>query len=123
MKLYAVILIMLASLATSVRISAQGIPLGEILMVSNSQLRDGANPEDFESFMLESLVPAYNGMSEVKMYLLKADRRGRKGEILTACVAANEEARQELVVGSPFTDRAVSVIAGSVSRSGSKSGN
>jgi len=50
------ILVLFAFMANSVATKAQGIPLGEAILVSTSPLKKDADLETFESFMLEELV-------------------------------------------------------------------
>jgi hypothetical protein len=96
--------------------NGQGIPLGETLLVSTSPPKKSADPEKFKSFMIKELVPAWNqGSPGPEMYLLKADRGDRNGEFLTICMAANPDERKKLESGSPFSDKAVSALAGNLS--------
>jgi hypothetical protein len=117
MKAYWMILVLFAFMANSVATKAQGIPLGEAILVSTSPLKNDADLEAYESFMLDELVSAWNKRSSgVTMHLLKADRGDRKGELLTVCMAAKPEDRKKLPPGSPFTDKAVVSVAGELSR-------
>ncbi|TDI68131.1 MAG: hypothetical protein E2O88_07000 [Bacteroidetes bacterium] len=116
MKTYLIIMALLAFMANSITTKAQGILLGEAILVSTSPLIKDADSDAFKSFMLEELAPAWNKSSSgTTVYLLKADRGGRKGELLTVCIAANLEDRKKLPPGSPFNDKAVVSVAGELS--------
>jgi hypothetical protein len=92
--------------------NGQEIPLGETILVSNSSLKENADPESIKSYMLKDLIPAWNQNSPgPSLYLLQADRGDRNGELLTICMAAKPEDRKKLNNGSPFTDKAVATIA------------
>lgn len=96
--------------------NGQGIPLGELILVSTSPLKNGIEPDAFKSFMSEELIPAWNKNSKgPRMYLLQADRGDRNGEFLTICMAAHPEDRKKLKSGSPFSDKAVTALAGNLS--------
>jgi len=93
--------------------TGQGIPIGETILVSTSQLKKSADPEAFKNFMSEELIPTWNKKSPGPiMYLLQADRGDRNGEFLTICMAVNPVERKKLKSGSPFSDKAISGVAG-----------
>lgn len=113
MKGYKTILLLVALVTYGVGAYAQGVRLGEVVLISTSPLKKDVDPASFQSFMVEELIPAWNdGSSGTTLYLLKADRGDRKGEFLNVCVAAKPQDRKELLAGSPFTDKAVSSVAG-----------
>jgi hypothetical protein len=116
MELKMAILVLFAFMVNSMAAHAQAIPLGEVVMISTSALKADADPEVFTSYMLEELTPAWNRASPgAAMYLLQADRGDRNGEFLTVCIAARNADRKQLPSGSPFTDKAVSSVAGTLS--------
>ena len=116
MKLKIAILVLFAFMVNSMAAHAQAIPLGEVVMISTSALKADTDPEAFKAYMLEELTPAWNRASPgATMYLLQADRGDRNGEFLTVCIAARNADRKQLPSGSPFTNQAVSSVAGTLS--------
>lgn len=96
--------------------NAQVIQLGEVVIVITSPLKQNTDSESFKSFMLDELLPAWNkSSSETKMYLLQGDRGDQKGMLLTVCVAASNADRKQLRPGSPFDDKTVLSVAGTLS--------
>jgi len=68
-------------------ITAQSIQMSDVIMLCNSSLKENSDPQAFQSYMLEELIPAWNQASNgSNMYLLKSDRGDKNGEYLTACV-------------------------------------
>jgi hypothetical protein len=95
----------------------QGLPLGETIFISSSPLNKDVNPLVYESYMLTELVPSWNSNSPgASMYLLKADRGDRNGELLTICMASGKEIPEKLGKGSPFADKSVASVAGDLSK-------
>lgn len=93
--------------------NGQGIPLGESILVSTSSLKDNIDPDAYKSFMSKQFIPAWNKTSPgPTIYLLRADRGDRNGEILTICVSKTQIERKKLPNKSPFTDKAVISVAG-----------
>ena len=110
------ILVMFALMVNSIPTHAQAIPLGEVVMISTSSLKEEGKPDAYPSYMLEELIPAWNKASSgAAMYLLQADRGDRNGELLTVCVAGRKADRKQLPSGSPFTDKAVASVTGKLS--------
>jgi len=95
----------------------QGIPLGETILVSTSSLRKDVDPEIFKLFMQTELLPAWNrNFQGATMYLLKADRGDRRGEFLPICITSNQEVSRILDNGSPFSDKTVTAVRGSLTK-------
>jgi hypothetical protein len=116
MKIYKTILVLIAFLVFGSTASGQGIPLGETILVSTSPLKEDVDPEAFRSFMLNELVPAWNAASPgATMYLLQADRGDRNGDFLSLCNVDKLEGRKKLQKGSPFSNKAVTGVAGDLS--------
>ena len=92
----------------SITAEGQGIPLDEILIVSNSPLKGNVDPEIFRSYMIQEFVPACNkGSLDASMYFLQADRGDRNGEYLTVCITNNRDEGKTIQKESPFTDRTI----------------
>jgi hypothetical protein len=109
---FTIIIVLLTALVTL----GQGIPLGKTIFISNSPLKKDIDPGNYEAFMLTELIPAWNRKSTgTIMYLLKADRGDRNGELLTICVASDMNVGKQLTKGSPFGDKAVAKVAGDLS--------
>ena len=114
MKFYKIILLSVF-IAYSVVSNAQGIKLGEVVIVSTSPLKKDADPASFNSFMNET-APAWEmTYPGTAMYLLQSDRGDRNGEFLPVCIAAKREDGRKLIAGSPFTDEVFSTIQGQLS--------
>jgi len=116
MKKYKMIPVLFTFLVFGFTAGGQGIPLGETILMSTSPLKENVDPEAFRSFMLTELIPAWNtGSQGATMYLLQADRGDRNGEFLTVCNVDKLEDRKKLQKGSPFSDKAVTAVAGNLS--------
>jgi len=116
MNIYKTIFAISALLLIGIIGNGQGIPLGETILISTSSIKKNVDPETFKSFLSKELIQAWNqGSPGPSMYLLQADRGDRNGEFLTICMAAKPEDRKKLNSGSPFTDKAVTTIAGNLS--------
>jgi hypothetical protein len=85
-------------------ISAQGIRVGEVIMVSTSPLKPDVTPGALQTYV-NDLAPNSNIRQRVNTYALMADRGDRKGEVLLTCIARKEADRKSIDAGSPFTDR------------------
>lgn len=102
---------------TVTMVKAQGIALGETIFISNSSLKKDADPESFQAFMLQEMIPAWNRKtSGATMHLFQADRGDHNGEMLTACFVNRMEDRKDLQKGCPFSDKSVSALTGSLSK-------
>lgn len=80
---------------------AQGIQLGEEIMISTSSLKKEVKPEEFEA-CIKKIGPSWNKKNRAELQVFRADRGGRKGESLLVCSAKD---RKALGDGSPFTDK------------------
>lgn len=84
-------------------ISAQGIRIGEVIMVSTSPLKPDVTPGALQTYVNDQ-APGWNKKKSVNIYALMADRGDRKGDVLLTCIARKEADRRSLGTGSPFTD-------------------
>ena len=101
----------------SILVMGQKIPLGATIFISTSPLNEDIEPGVYESFMLTELAPAWNENSpDATMYLLRADRGDRNGELLTVCVVPGKEIPEEIGMGSPFADKSVVSNTGDLSK-------
>ena len=88
---------------------AQGMKMGEVIIVSTSTLKEDVKAETFQADITEEIAPSWNkGKSGVSMHLFRADRGNRKGEFLLVCGATKLSDRNTLSPGSPFTDTQLS---------------
>ncbi|MFC2126515.1 hypothetical protein ACFLU5_17130 [Bacteroidota bacterium] len=116
MKILKSILILIAAAIFGVSVNAQGIKLGEVVLVSTSSIKTDIDTEAFKSFMMEETGPAWNAsLPGTAMYLLQADRGNRNGEFLTVCIAETIKDRKKLHPGSPFTDKTFSMVSSNLS--------
>ena len=86
--------------------SAQPIPLGEVIFINNSTIKEGVSPGAFEAFFTSDEITAPGRKTPgtfIKLY--KADRGEKNGEYLLTLSAITKAARKTLgTSGSPFTD-------------------
>ena len=96
----------------SLTMTAQSIPLGEMIQICTSPLKEDTNIDDYVSFMENQLLPGWNknNTAGASMYLLKADRGDRNGEYLTVSIISKTEDRKKLPKGSLFTDKAIGKV-------------
>ncbi len=96
--------------------NAQGIKLGEVIMISASSLKKEVKQDAFED-CIKKITPAWNKKKKgIEMQLFKADRGGRKGEDLLVCSASKLSDRTALNTGSPFTDMSLDATSDSSCR-------
>jgi len=105
------VLVIVALTISSAESKAQGIQLGEEIMISTSPLKKEVKPEEFEA-CIKKIGPSWNKKNRAEIQVFRADRGGRKGESLLVCSAKARD-RKSLGDGSPFTDNLLS--AGGVS--------
>jgi hypothetical protein len=101
-----VLILCLQTIAAGI-ISAQGIRIGEVIMLSTSPLKTGITPGALQTY-INDLTPSWNKHQRVNIYALMADRGDRKGEVLLTCIARKKSDRNSLGTGSPFTDKHIS---------------
>ena len=85
---------------------AQGMKMGEVIIVSTSTLKEDVKGETFQAHITEEIAP--KGKPGVSMHLFRADRGNRKGEFLLVCGATKLSDRNTLSPGSPFTNTRLS---------------
>jgi hypothetical protein len=96
-------------MAMAAKLNAQPMQMGEVLMVSNAQLKPDVKPEEFLHYFQKELMPAWNKpASGNSVYLFTADRGDRKGSYLLVCTSKNVADRAKLPAGSPFNDQSIS---------------
>src|SRR5258706_4951379 len=100
------VLVIVALTASGAESKAQGIQLGDEIMISTSALKKEVKPEEFEA-CIKKIGPSWNRKNRAEIQVFRADRGGRKGESLLVC-AARAKDRKALGDGSPFTDNVLS---------------
>ena len=104
------ILFLFALIATAEMVNAQGMKMGEVIMVSNSKLNKDVKPEEFMDWINKEIAPSWNKKYPgVGMHLFHADRGDQKGKFLLVSGAARVADRETLPPGSPFTEKVISV--------------
>jgi len=89
--------------------NAQGMKMGEVIIVSTSTLKKDVKPEAFKAFIHEEVAPKLNKTKPgVSIQLFQADRGKRKGEALLVFGATKVADREAFATGSPFTDDVLS---------------
>ncbi len=85
---------------------AQPAPLGEVIFISNSGIKEGVKPETFKAYFASEDVAAQGRkMPGTFMKLYQSDRGEHNGEFLLAFMAISKPIRKATVhAGSPFTD-------------------
>ncbi len=106
--------LLLIVLALAGPASAQGIKMGEVVVISSSSLKKNVKPDAFKVFLAEFASGIKKTKAEVSVQLFQADRGDRKGESLLAFSAKTAADRVAFSTGSPFTDE---VLSGSSKRS------
>ena len=94
--------------ASSAMVHAQGMKMGEVIIVSNPTLTNDVKPETFRDWVNQEIVPSwdkkYPGTS---MHLFQADRGKGKGEFLLVTGTATQADREKLPQGNPFTQNVI----------------
>jgi len=102
------ILFLFTLVASAGMLHAQGMKIGEVIIVSNPTLTNDVKPETFRDWVNMEIVPSwdkkYPGTS---MHLLQADRGKGKGEFLLATGTATHAEREKLPQGNPFTENVI----------------
>lgn len=104
------ILLLFILIASAGMLNAQGMKMGEVIMVSNSTLKKDVKPEAFHDWINKEIAPSWNKKYPgAGMHLFRADRGDRKGEFLLVTGVARVADRGTLPPGSPFTEKVISV--------------
>jgi hypothetical protein len=94
-----------------------GMKMGDVIILSNSQLKKTANPGDFQKWFMD-MSASWNKSKQVAgLHLFRADRGDRKGEILLVCRATKLSDRNVIAPGSPFTDKSLEIPGVQLSKS------
>lgn len=110
------ILFLFTLIASAGMLNAQGMKMGEVIMVSNSTLKKDVKPEAFQNWINKEIVPSWNKKYPgTGMHLFRADRGDRKGEFLLVSGAARVADREALPPGNPFTEKVITTNVGSKS--------
>ena len=105
-NLIKLILFFLTLMKFSTTADAQGMKMGEVLIISTSTLKTDAKPDEFQNYINKEISPAWNKNNSVtSIHLFLADRGEKKGASLLVCEADKMSERNSLPQGSPFTDK------------------
>jgi hypothetical protein len=102
------ILVLLLSLIPgwAINSEAQPVPLGEVIFISNSEIKKDVRPESLKEFFSGKEVASMGRKtpgSFIKLY--QADRGEKNGRFLLTLSVINKQMREKSVSpGSPFTD-------------------
>lgn len=102
-RLAKITLVFLISMSNSHVIFSQGLPMGEVLIISTSSVKKDAAGA-LQTYVRE-VGPAFRKANVAEVAALVGDRGGRKGEVLLVCSAPDVQTRKRLASGSPFTDK------------------
>ena len=103
------ILSLIVVMAVCIMAHAQGVKMGEVLIVSSSKLKKDVNPETFRTYINNEVTPFLKkSKSPGVVQLFKADRGKGKGENLLVFIAPTVADRKALTHGSPFADNVIS---------------
>jgi hypothetical protein len=108
-------LLLLISMPLAGSTSAQGIKMGEVIVMSTSSVKKDVKAESFKTFIDEfAATKLKKAKPGVDLQLFQADRGNKKGEFLLALSAKTVADREAFSSGSPFTDQ---ILAASSRRS------
>ena len=103
------ILLLFILVASAVMLYAQGMKMGEVIIVSNSTLKKDVKPEAFRDWVNKEIAPSWNKKYPgTGIHLFHADRGNRKGGFLLVSGAARVADRGILPPESPFTEKVIS---------------
>ena len=84
---------------------AQGMKMGEVIMISNSGIRKGVKPEALQKWVNDEIASSWNKKYPgTSMHLFHADRGDGKGKFLLVTSTIRAAYREALPSGSPFDD-------------------
>jgi hypothetical protein len=87
---------------------AQGMKMGEVIIVSNPTLTKDVKPDAFKDWVNQEIVPSWDKKHPgTSMHLFQADRGKRKGEFLFVTGTATQADRNKLSQGNPFTENVI----------------
>lgn len=92
------------AIITNVTIThAQGMKMGEVLIMNNATLKKDVDPAAFESYLTKELAPSLRkNKAGVSMHLFRADRGDRKGQFLIVSGIRKVDNTNELPSNSPL---------------------
>jgi hypothetical protein len=107
--------LLLVSILLAGSANAQGIKMGEVIVMSTSAVKKDVKGESFKAFIDEvATTKLKKANPDVSLQLFQADRGNKKGEFLLALSAKTAADREAYSSGSPFTDQ---ILAASSKRS------
>ena len=102
------IMFLVTLVASAGTLHAQGMKMGEVIIVSNPTLKKDVKPEAFRDWVSKEIVPPWEKKHPgTSMHLFQADRGKGKGEFLLATGAATQADRGKLPQGNPFTENVI----------------
>src|SRR5688572_30459699 len=97
------LLLLLVQLLISEIGCTQGMKIGNTLVLSHPTLNKNVNPETFQTFITNEILPIINGERQGPTYhLFKADRGHQKGEFLLVGETEKIEEAKGIYAESPF---------------------
>ena len=99
------ILFLLTLVASAAMLHAQGMKMGEVIIISNSGIQKGVKPEALQNWVNDEVASSwsrkYPGTS---MHLFHADRGDSNGKFLLVTNVIRAAYREVLPPGSPFAE-------------------
>jgi len=99
------ILFLFMLVASAGMLHAQGMKMGEVIIISNSAIQKGVKPEALQNWINDDVASSwtrkYPGTS---MHLFLADRGDSKGKFLLVTSVVRAAYREVLPAGSPFAE-------------------
>jgi hypothetical protein len=99
------ILFLFMLVASAGMLHAQGMKMGEVIIISNSAIQKGVKPEALQNWINDEVASSwtrkYPGTS---MHLFLADRGDSKGKFLLVTSVVRAAYREVLPAGSPFAE-------------------
>ena len=99
------ILFLITLVASAAMLHAQGMKMGEVIIISNSGIQKGVKPEALKNWVNEEVASSWNKKYPgTSMHLFHADRGDSKGEFLLVTSTIRAAYREALPSGSPFAE-------------------
>lgn len=99
--IFSIIMLVMSTLM----LHAQGMKMGEVIIISNSGIRKGVKPEALQNWFREEVATSWNKKYPgTSMHLFHADRGDGNGEFLLVTSSIRAAYREALPEGSPFAD-------------------
>jgi hypothetical protein len=111
MKSFSKKAVLLAAIILQVAIAFAQFPLGEVLFLSNSDLKEGADADNFAGYVNDVSASWSKTFPGSTIAVMKSDRGDQKGESILVCTVAKTDELNKLSSGSPFAKSQLSGLS------------